>query len=96
MARPKLQLEAFALAASPAPAELPVATPEQVNFPASGKSDSRASRPHVSLYVDKAVQKAIKTIALEYDRRPHDLYIEALDLLLRQYGRPSVAEMSGK
>jgi hypothetical protein len=56
-----------------------------------------ATRPtlsHTSLYVSKPVLREIKKLALDYDRKPHDLYIEALDLLLRKYGRPSVAELS--
>jgi hypothetical protein len=39
------------------------------------------------------VLREIKKLALDYDRKPHDLYIEALDLLLRKYGRPSVADL---
>ena len=49
--------------------------------------------PHVSVYLDKRVQKIIKEIALTYDRRPHDLYIEGIDLMLKRYGRPSIAEL---
>jgi hypothetical protein len=41
------------------------------------------------------VLREIKRLAIDYDRKPHDLYIEALDLLLRKYGRPAVAELSG-
>jgi hypothetical protein len=54
----------------------------------------RADRPHVSLYLDKRVQRVIKEIALTYDRKPHDLYIEAVNLLLRSYGKPTVAEIA--
>jgi hypothetical protein len=55
---------------------------------------ARPSPSHTSLYVSKPVLREIKKLALDYDRKPHDLYIEALDLLLRKYGRPSVAELS--
>ena len=47
----------------------------------------------MSLYVGKRVQRALKEIALEYDRKPHDILIEAVDMVLQRYGRPTVAEM---
>ena len=50
--------------------------------------------PHMSLYVGKRVQRALKEIALEYDRKPHDILIEAVDMVLRRYGRPTVAELT--
>jgi hypothetical protein len=49
--------------------------------------------PHMSLYVGKRVQRALKEIALEYDRKPHDILIEAVDMVLQRYGRPAVAEL---
>jgi hypothetical protein len=49
--------------------------------------------PHMSLYVGKRVQRALKEIALEYDRKPHDILIEAVDMVLQRYGRPRVAEL---
>lgn len=52
--------------------------------------------PHMSLYLSKPVQRAIKEIALEYDRKPHDVLIEAVELVLQRYGRPSIAELMGK
>ncbi len=48
----------------------------------------------MSLYIGKAVQREIKAIALEYDRRPHDVLLEAVDLVLAKYGRPSISELS--
>jgi hypothetical protein len=54
----------------------------------------RRSAPHTSLYIGKKVQRALKEIALEYDRRQHDLLIEGVDLVLQRYGRPTVAELT--
>jgi hypothetical protein len=48
----------------------------------------------VSLYLDKRVQKVIKEIALAYDRKPHDLYIEAVNMLLKSYGKGSVTDIA--
>jgi hypothetical protein len=48
----------------------------------------------VSLYLDKRVQRVIKRIAADTDRRAHDVYLEAVDLLLRHYGQPSRAELA--
>src|SRR4051794_4884230 len=53
----------------------------------------RTSLPHVSVYIGKPVVRELKRLALDYDRKPHDLWIEALDLLLTKYGRPSVVEL---
>ena len=47
----------------------------------------------MSLYVGKRVQRASKEIALEYDRKAHDILIEAVDMVLQRYGRPAVAEL---
>lgn len=62
--------------------------------PLSPAKQPRSSQPHMSLYVGKAVQRELKQIALEYDRRPHDVLIEAVDLVLARYGRAGVAELS--
>jgi hypothetical protein len=59
---------------------------------AAPKRPLRAA-PHMSLYVGKRVQRALKEIALEYDRKSHDVLIEAVDMVLQRYGRPTVAEM---
>lgn len=56
---------------------------------------SRPTLPHMSLYVEKPVQHEIKRLAMEYDCRPHDVLIAALDLLFKETGRPSVAELTG-
>jgi cellulose biosynthesis protein BcsQ len=33
-------------------------------------------------------------IALAYDRKPHDLYIEGINLMLRSYGKGTVDEIA--
>jgi hypothetical protein len=50
--------------------------------------------PHMSLYVSKKVQRALKEIAFEYDRRTHEVLLEAVDMVLQRYGRPTIAELS--
>ena len=66
-----LSLESIASTVGPRPDNVvpgpnPGAKPESV----------RRDKPHVSVYLDKRVQKVIKEIALAYDRKPHDLHIE--------------------
>jgi hypothetical protein len=51
---------------------------------------------HTSLYLHPAVRRAIQEIAFQYDKRPHDLYIEGIDLMLQQYGKPSTAQLADK
>ena len=50
------------------------------------------SAPHVSVYIHPAVIKAFKQLALDTDQKVHDLYLEGFDMVLRKYGRPSIAE----
>ena len=47
----------------------------------------------MSLYVGNRVQRALKEIAFEYDRKAHDILIEAVGMVLQRYGRPAVAEL---
>ena len=39
------------------------------------------------------MQRALKEIALEYDRKVHDVLLEAVDMVLQRYARPTVAEL---
>lgn len=50
----------------------------------------------VGLYLHPAVKREIDTIAFTHERKPHDLYLEAIDLLLRKYGRSSIGELEKK
>lgn len=71
-----------------------VVTLRSDDVPSISLAKARASLPHMSLYIGKTVQREIKTIALDYDRRPHDVLLEAVDLVLAKYGRPSISELS--
>jgi hypothetical protein len=50
----------------------------------------------VGLYLPKAVAKEIKFVAFTHDRKAHDIYLEAVDMVLKKYGRPSIRDLSGK
>ena len=43
-------------------------------------------RPHVSLYVSPAVQKAVKQLALDRNVRAHDLYLDGVRTMLKTHG----------
>jgi hypothetical protein len=92
MAKHRPSLEAFAAGLSE------VQEPEVVvtAAPHAPEPQVRKDRPHVSLYLDKAVQKTIKSIALEYDRKPHDIYLEAVNLVLARYGRPPIENIASQ
>jgi hypothetical protein len=79
-----------------AQAETAVLRPVTSTMPPTAPAEPRIrrDRPHVSLYLDKRVQRVIKRIAADTDRRAHDVYLEAVDLLLRHYGQPSRAELA--
>ncbi len=96
MAKPRPSLESFAQAAVPTavpplPAQAP-SSPDQE--PTAVVKGLRKDRPHTTLYLDKRAIKAIKEIALQYDRKPHDLYLEGIDMMLTHYGRPSLKDLS--
>ena len=102
MAKHRPSLEAFAQAGTQ-PTEPPAAEaakvvelkqpPQSTSIPVP-TAHGRKDRPHVSLYLDKKVQRAIKEVALQYDKKPHDLYLEAIDLMLTHYGRASIKDLS--
>jgi hypothetical protein len=80
------------------PAPEPIATAPQASVtdlearPAGvGKNTKR-----VGLYLHPAVKREMDTIAFTHERKPHDLYLEAIDLLLRKYGRSSIGELEKK
>jgi hypothetical protein len=91
MSKPRPSLEALAGAVAPKPTDNVVLGPGA--RPAKPPA-VRKDKPHVSLYLDKRVQKVIKEIALTYDRKPHDLYVEAVNMMLRSYGKGTVAEIA--
>jgi len=49
----------------------------------------------VTLYLPKPVYRLIKQMALDFERRPHDLLLEGVDLLLARYGK-SIAAVTKK
>ena len=55
---------------------------------------SATGRTHTTIYLHKRVLRELKAIALEYDRKPHDILIEGVNAALAHYGRPSVEELS--
>lgn len=65
----------------PAPAPKPATKPK-----------ARPEVQHTSIYVPKAAYRKIREIALTEDRKPHDIIMEGVDLVLAKYGFPSLAE----
>jgi hypothetical protein len=46
----------------------------------------RREKPHVSLYAHPRVLNAIRDLAVAQRKKPHDLYVEGMRLMLAQYG----------
>lgn len=61
------------------------ATTPQTKYPA-----------HTSIYLHPNVKRAIAQIGLDFGRKPHDLMMEGIDLMLAQYGKPPAKELAGK
>jgi hypothetical protein len=66
----------------------PVAAPPKV----SAKPKARPEVQHTSIYVPKVAYRKIREIANTEDRKPHDVIMEGVDLVLAKYGYPSLAE----
>jgi hypothetical protein len=50
----------------------------------------RRDKPHTTVYLDPAVRLAIKRVALDYNKKPHDLMLEGIDMMLIKYtGKPA-------
>jgi hypothetical protein len=47
----------------------------------------------MSLYLAKPVQRVLKKIAADLDRKPHDLLVEGVELVLARYGKPTIADI---
>jgi hypothetical protein len=101
MAKHRPSLEAFAQAGTQPAVPTAAEAAKVVELKQAPQSSApvptthgRKDRPHVSLYLDKKVQRVIKEVALQYDKKPHDLYLEAIDLMLTHYGRASIKDLS--
>jgi hypothetical protein len=57
--------------------------------------EGKAATPpaRVGLYLDRAVAREIKLVAFTHDCKVHDIYMEAVDLVLKKYGRPSIQDL---
>ncbi len=90
MAKQHPSLEALAGAVVPKP---PPATTENVISIAPPAPAKPRWRAHTSLYISKNVQRMIRRIAADLDRKPHDVLIEAVNDVLIKYGKPGIAEI---
>jgi hypothetical protein len=88
MAKHRPSLEAFAQAGTQPAVPTAAEAAKVVELKQAPQSSApvptthgRKDRPHVSL-------------ALQYDKKPHDLYLEAIDLMLTHYGRASIKDLS--
>src|SRR5215207_1803468 len=58
--------------------------------PPQGETAPAAAAPDiekVTVYLPKPVYRFIKQTALELDKRPHDLLMQGIDLMLGQHGK---------
>jgi hypothetical protein len=58
----------------------------------AAKPKARPDVQHTSIYVPKVAYRKIREIANTEDRKPHDVIMEGVDLVLAKYGFPSLAE----
>ena len=72
----------------PAAVPAPTVAPAKAAKPAK----SRGAVHHTSLYIPKAAYRHIRDIANTGDRKPHDVLVEGIDLVLAKYGFPPVSE----
>ena len=87
MAKPQGSLESMMRArveAKPAPQGANASTAVPVAAPAL---ESPTKVEKVSLYIPKAAYKFIKQTALDFDKKPHDLLIEGVEMILAKHGK---------
>lgn len=99
MAKPKVSLaDMMAQDVARMPVAEPAVEPQRQDVVTLQRDNAKASRrlQHTSLYLAPEVRRAIKEIAFQYDRKPHDLYIEGIDLMLAKYGKPTSQELVKK
>eukprot|EP01037_Dinobryon_pediforme_P017084 gene17084-17273_t len=96
MAKQRVSLEAITAQAEATAAET---TPPQGNVVTLQRDNAatlKRRNAHTSLYLHPTVQRAIREIAFQFDKKPHDLYIEGIDLMLAKYGKPNTQELGKK
>lgn len=100
--KPAVSLEALSREAEARETPMIAAVPER---PATGsnvvtleRDSAKTSRrqQHTSLYLHANVRRAIREIAFQYDRKPHDLYMEGIDMMLAKYGKAGHADLAKK
>jgi hypothetical protein len=64
----------------------PVATGPRGTDADGYRTRVRREKPHVSLYAHPRTLDAIRDLALAQRKKPHDLYLEGLRLMLAKYG----------
>lgn len=52
----------------------------------------RRDKPHTTIFLDHAVRNAIKRIALDYNKKPHDLMLEGIDMMLTKYAGKTIKD----
>ena len=52
----------------------------------------RKDKPHTTIFLDHAVRTAIKRIALDYNKKPHDLMLEGIDMMLTKYAGKTIKD----
>ena len=67
---------------------------------ANGNSQAKdtGKRPHVkqqALYLKHPIHRQLRILAFEEDVKMHDLFLEAIDMLFKQRGLPSITECLG-
>jgi|SRR6516165_9838192 len=107
MSPPKMDLKAI-IAADLAPATLPDVPPVPVEPervvafhspapPPPARSPRLKERTHaVSVYLEPPVFERLRVLAFEERTKMHTLMLEAVDLLLKKRGQPSIKKLTGR
>jgi hypothetical protein len=70
-------------------------TSEQTVEPKTDDAPGKRNK-HTSLYLSEPVRRQLRVIAFHEEVKQHDLLIEAIDLLFKSRGAPSIAELKEK
>lgn len=78
------------------PAEVQEDSAEVVELAPPKKNKIKPSKVTTSLYLPKAVHKQVRELAFSEDVKPHDLYLEALDMLFKQRGLKPIKSLTSE
>jgi hypothetical protein len=69
------------------PSDTSASTNSNPNEGATPVASKKSNIEKVTLYIPRTAYKFIKQVALDHDKKPHDVLLDGIDAVLRQHGK---------